>query len=82
MSMNTRTKTIISSAVAGIALLGLTAIPARARNQSVTTLAQAQATPTQAQMNQMMQRCNSMMSMMQGMMGSGHTSGMMGGQNS
>lgn len=37
MSMTTRTKTVISSAVAGLELLGLTAIPAIAHNSDQVT---------------------------------------------
>lgn len=37
MSITTRTKTIISGAAAGLALLGLTAIPARAHNYNQAT---------------------------------------------
>ncbi len=90
MNMSTRTKkTIIRSTVAGLAMLGLTAIPVFAHNRnqseissaSKTTLAQAQTTPTKAQMNQMMERCNSMMSMMQKMMDNGNMPGMMNDQN-
>ncbi|YAF96828.1 MAG: hypothetical protein AB3A66_03910 [Nodularia sp. CChRGM 3473] len=88
--MSARTKKIIiRSTVAGLALFGLTAIPVFAHNRnqsetssaSETTLAQAQTTPTKAQMNQMMERCNSMMSMMQKMMDNGNMPGMMNDQN-
>jgi hypothetical protein len=97
MNMSTHSKkTIISSTVAGLALLGLTAIPVFAdnRNQSETssasetTLAQTQTiptkvqtTPTKAEMNKMMERCNSMMGMMQKMMDNGNMPGMMNDQN-
>lgn len=74
MSITTRTKTIVSGSIAGLALLGLTAIPAFARNHNQsatpfateTTLTQAQATPTPAQMNQqMMQNMQQMNRMME-----------------
>jgi len=103
--MTTLTKAIIGASVAGLAVLGLQAIPAFAQNrdqattstttnnhnQSVAhpasgkTLAQAQARPTAAQMNQMRQQCNSMMSMMQkmhDMPGRRNMPGMTNNQNS
>ncbi|MEA5516226.1 hypothetical protein [Nodularia sp. UHCC 0506] len=87
--MSTPTKkTIIRSTVAGLALLGLTAIPVFAHRHpsetsstSETTLAQSQTTPTKAQMNQMMERCNSMMGKMETMMNNGNMPGMMNDQN-
>lgn len=73
MNITTRTKTIISASVAGLALLGLTAIPALAHNYnqsetpsaSKTTLAERQANPTPGQMNQMMETRQQMNQMME-----------------
>ena len=89
MNTTTRIQTVIRSAAAGLALLGLTAIPAFARNHdrlvipsaSGTAQTQTQSTPNETQMNQMMERCNSMMSMMQNMMDSDNMPGMMNHQN-
>jgi hypothetical protein len=85
-----RTRIITSGIVAGLALLGVTVLPAIAHehNQTTATLAQrqpatpsdedqAQTTPTEEQMRQMMAQCNSMMSMMHNMMGNDEMPGMM-----
>ena len=80
MNMNTRIQIAISSAVAGLALLGLSAVPAFARNHdrlvipsaSGTAPTQAQSLPNETQMNQMkvekMQQMNQMMERCNSMM--------------
>ncbi len=80
MNMNTRIQIAISSAVAGLALLGLSAVPAFARNHdrlvipsaSGTAQTQTQSTPNETQMNEMkmekMQQMNQMMERCNSMM--------------
>lgn len=90
-----RTRIITSGIVAGLALLGVTILPAIAHehNQTTSTLAQRQpAAPsgeeqaqpglTEEQMRQMMAQCNSMMSMMHNMMGNENMTEMMEQPNS
>lgn len=62
--MTTRTQTLISGAIAGLALLGLAGIPAIAHNNNEEPRSQVQTPPTEAEMPQMMERCNSMMNRM------------------
>lgn len=73
MSMTTCAKAVMSGAVTGLALLGVTAIPAFAHNQkqsatltaSETTVTQAQATPTEVQGNQRMETMQQMSQIME-----------------
>lgn len=89
-----RTRIITSGIVAGLALLGVTILPAIAHehNQTTSTLAQRQpatpsdenqpqTAPTEEEMGQMIAQCNSMMSMMHNMMGNDEMPGMMEQQN-
>ncbi|MBE9167714.1 hypothetical protein IQ238_09340 [Pleurocapsales cyanobacterium LEGE 06147] len=89
-----RTRIITRGIVAGLALLGVTVLPAIAHehNQTTSTIAQrqpatpsdgdrVQTAPTEEQMRQMIAQCNSMMSMMHNMMGNDDMSGMMEQQN-
>lgn len=90
-----RTRIVTSGIVAGLALLGVTVLPAIAHehNQTTSTLAQrqptapsdedqAQTAPTEEQMRQMMAQCNSMMSMRHNMMGDENMPEMMEQPNS
>jgi hypothetical protein len=91
MSLTTRSKAILSGAVATLGLLALVASPSLAddHNQQTRTPkpgSEMQMTPKQMrdmhrQMQEMMTRCNAMMSRMQGMMGNHNSSSRMETQN-
>lgn len=90
MNLTTRSKAILSGAIASLGLLALVADPSLAdyHNQPTKTPhgSEMQMTPEQMrdmhrQMQQMMTRCNTMMSRMQGMMGNHSSSRMMENQN-
>lgn len=90
MSLMTRSKAILSGAVASLGLLALVASPSLADNHNRPTKtphgSEMQMTPQQMrdmhrQMQQMMTRCNAMMGRMQGMRSNHNSPNRMGTQN-